>query len=212
MNRAHTQPRNSRQMFRGPVSFVSTEAVVREGQVVCLHDSVPGHLRKDGRRRDGEAETIPGRDQSMWDGATGGLVAVDQDKTGGRVQRRNSTPHGKHCRLEDIKGIDYLLLDHAEADGYRFGLDRQVESLALLCAEGLGVIHPLDYASRRKHHGGSHDRSGQRPPSGLINTRNEVIAGGTETGFYLCGRQRSDSLYVSLRSEIRAALPLNFRR
>lgn len=148
----------------------------------------------------------------MGDGAVWGLVAVDQDETGGWVQRLDGAPHGKHCRLEDIEGIDHLLLDHAEADGDRFGHDRQVESLALLRAERLGVIHPFDRAPRRKNHSGSHDRPGQRPAPGLINTRKKMIPGGTEAGFHLCGRQRSDPLYVSLRSEIRAALPFSFRR
>jgi hypothetical protein len=39
-----------------------------------------------------------------------------------------------------------------------------------------------------------------------------MISHGTEAGFRLCGRQRGDSLQVSLRSEIRAALPFSFRR
>jgi hypothetical protein len=142
----------------------------------------------------------------------GGLVAVDQDETGGRVQGLDGAPHGKHGRLEDIDGIDNLLLNHAEANGYRLGPDRQVESLALPRAERLGVVHSFDRARWRKDHSGSHDRPGQRPAPGLINTRKKAIPRGTEAGFHLCGRQRSDPRYVSLRSEIRAALPFSFRR
>ncbi len=124
----------------------------------------------------------------------GGLIAVDQDEVGGRVQRVDSAPHGKHGRLEDINGIDHLFLDHAEADAYGFGPDRQVELFPPPRAQGLGVFHPLDHAACGKDHGGGHDRPRQRPASDLINTRNKLMPCGTKAGFYLCGRQRGDPL------------------
>lgn len=130
----------------------------------------------------------------MGVGTVGGSIPVDQDEIRGRVQRLDSAPHGEHGRLEDIEGIDGLFLDHAEADGHRVGPDRQVELLASVCAERLGVIHSINCAGRRKDHGGSHNRSGQGSTPGLINTRNEVTPLGTEAGLYLCGQQRSDPL------------------
>lgn len=157
----------------------------------------------------------------MRDSAAWGLVAVDQDETGGWVQRLDGAPHGKHCCLEDIEGIDHLLLDYAEADGDRFGHDRHVESLALLHAERFGIIHPFDRARRWKNDGGSDDRPGQRPAPGLINARNKAIPRSTKGMLRISRRQRSNlsaciaqagPLYLSLRSEIRAALPFSFRR
>lgn len=130
----------------------------------------------------------------MGVGTVWGSIPVDQDEIGGWVQSLDGAPHGEHGRLEDIEGINSLFLDHAEADGYRVGPDRQVELLASVCAERLGVIHSINCAGRRKDHGGSHNRSGQGPPPGLINTRNEVAPHSTEVGLYLCGRQRSDPL------------------
>ncbi len=148
----------------------------------------------------------------MGVGTVRGLIAVNQDEIGGWVQRLDGASHSEHSRLENIEGINGLLLHHAETDGYRLDPDCQVELLASARAERLGVVHSIDHAGRRKDHSGSYDRPGQRPSSDLINTRNEVIACGTERGLHLCRRQHSDSLYFSLRSKIRAAFPFSFRR
>jgi len=142
----------------------------------------------------------------------GGLVAVDQDKTRERVQGVDGELHRQHGRLEDIEGIDHLLLDYAEADGRRFGLDRGIELLAPPCAEELRVAHPLDRTGRGKDHSGGHNRPRQRPASDLVNTRNKLIPCRAKAGFYLCGPPRNAPLQLSLRSEILAALPLSFRR
>lgn len=148
----------------------------------------------------------------MRNGAAGGLVAVDQDETGGWIQGVDGELHRQHGRLEDIKGIDHLLLNDAEAHGRRFGPDRGIELLAPSRAEKFGVAHPLNRTGRGQDHCGCDDRPGQRPAPNLINPRDKPMSVSAKAGFHLSRRRRGDLRYVSLRSEIRAALPLSFRR
>ncbi len=211
MERTGPVPGNGQQVVPGAVPFVPAEPVLREGVIICLHDLITGNLGEDGSSGDGEAKTIARRDDTMRDGAAGGLIAVDQDKIRRRIKSIDGLPHGQECRAKDIDRIDDLLLDHAEPEGQGVCPDGLVESFPPACAEPLGIIDPDDDTGCRKDDGGGNHRAGEAPAPGFIDSGDIAVPRGTKTRF-LSGSHRRTSPYVSLRSVMRAAFPFSFRR
>src|SRR6266568_3901837 len=156
------------EVLGGRVALVAGEAIAGVLGVMGGHHRVPGGLRDDARRGDGEAERVAVDDPLLRDGHLLQAAGIDEE-----VLRRHRKPlHGSAQRQEagvvDVDRVDLLHAGEPHRPRHRGGLDLDRQPLAILPLHLLRVVDAARAEIARQDDGRRHHRSGERRHSGLV--------------------------------------------
>ena len=129
MNRAEAVLGNRGTVLCGPISLVAGKSIFRVQGILCHHNPITGDF---GYNRGGSDSMAPCI--SIDNGGERHLVpckpvAIYQEMFGARSEAGNGNVHGLECRLQDVHFINVLLIDDADADGYRMLLNPRKQLL-----------------------------------------------------------------------------------
>jgi len=114
------------------IPFMSCKIVLRVFLVPIEHHAIPSNLGDDGGSRDGGAELIPLSNRFLGNRNLDGLISVEEDEIWRERKVLDRQNHGFQSGLKDIKKIDLLVANDADAHSKSFGLNDLIKIFTFL--------------------------------------------------------------------------------
>jgi hypothetical protein len=165
----------------GSVTFVLTEAILRELDAKVTHHPVARYLGDHAGSSDAQTDAVPINNRSLRKRKRNDGQPIDQDVLRRIDQSRDRQAHRSMARAQNIDAIDLDRIDNADRPSdLRIAHQLRINFLAQVRRELLGIVQAAMTEFFRKNYCSSHNRTRQRPPTNLINPGNPRDAGSAE--------------------------------
>ena len=178
MMRGDAESAERRAVLRRGVAGIGLPSIARVAPRQRPHDAVAPHLGDDRGGGDRKGESVATDDGVDRATERRGDVAVDEGAIRADPERGNGARHRQQGGAQDVESVDLAHAGGAERDVGAAARgkagERAIAFLAGRGAEPLGIVKPVAQCLRKaagiEDDRGGDDRSGERPPPGLVDT------------------------------------------